>query len=108
MSGCQGSVLLLRMYHEAFWVAVAAAAPVIALAAIVAFSDAAGQLSGFLEWAAEHPLREPSKRAWRRSAGDTKEFQRSVILSAFSQWATLDCRLRCSVWRWVAWRAAGM
>jgi hypothetical protein len=32
------------MYHEVFWVAVAAAAPIIALAAIIAFSDQMARL----------------------------------------------------------------
>lgn len=33
-------------YHEGFWIAVAAAAPVVALAAIVAFADIAGISGG--------------------------------------------------------------
>jgi hypothetical protein len=33
-------------YHESFWIAVAAAAPVVALAAIVAFTDIAGISGG--------------------------------------------------------------
>jgi hypothetical protein len=38
-ASCSDRCFTLGMYHETFWVAVSAAAPVIALAAIVAFGD---------------------------------------------------------------------
>ena len=48
--------LLLSMYHETFWVAVTAAAPVIALAAIVAFSDSTANASRMRQFQVDRPL----------------------------------------------------
>jgi hypothetical protein len=42
------------MYDEAFWVAVAAASPVIALDAIVASGDAGTELAKLGEWHGAH------------------------------------------------------
>lgn len=44
------------MYHETFWIAVTAAAPVIALAAIVAFSDSSANASRMRQWQVDRPL----------------------------------------------------
>src|SRR5262249_51507638 len=41
--------------HESFWVAVSAAAPVIALAAVVGLTDQSGESTRTLEWIYEHP-----------------------------------------------------
>jgi hypothetical protein len=47
--------LLLPMYKEAFWVAVSASAPVIALAAIVAMNEVSGAANRLGEWFLDHP-----------------------------------------------------
>jgi hypothetical protein len=59
------------MYHETFWVAVSAAAPVIALAAIVALGDATADASRGRQWMIDHPswTRPPEKRALVRAGG---------------------------------------
>lgn len=43
------------MYHETYWIAVSAAAPVIALSAIVAMADVGAISSASRQWQIEHP-----------------------------------------------------
>lgn len=43
------------MYHDTLWIAVSASAPVIALAAVVALGDAAGEAYRSTEWNIDHP-----------------------------------------------------
>jgi hypothetical protein len=61
------------MYHETFWIAVSAAAPVIALAAIVAFSNDIANTSRMRQWFVEHPpwTRPQEKRAQARKTTKT-------------------------------------
>jgi hypothetical protein len=67
------------MYHETFWVAVSAAAPVIALAAIVAYTDANRTGSSSRQWAVDHPpwTYPPHQR---HAAGDKIVEARSLTL----------------------------
>jgi hypothetical protein len=44
------------MYHEAFWLAVSVAAPVIALAAIVAYASARAKADRMWQWAVDRGL----------------------------------------------------
>jgi hypothetical protein len=69
------------MYHETFWVAASAAAPVTALASIVALSDITSWAHGVLRWEVDHPpWTFPNYAAARASAANTSSAYHAAMV----------------------------
>jgi len=61
------------MYHEAFWLAVSVAAPVIALAAIVAYASARAKADRMWQWAIDRGLGVTQGAESRMDPGPAKQ-----------------------------------
>lgn len=85
VSGCPLGALLLRMYHEAFWVAVSASAPVIALAAVVALGGVFSLAWQATEWNIDHDAIVPKKSDYGRAIELLrKRFNRAVSITRWT------------------------